>query len=74
MGSHKPSTIFKRSVAIGGHKTSISLEKAFLDELKRLAETSGKSIDQLVSEIDESREHANLSSAVRVFLLKHVAR
>ena len=59
----------KRSVTLAGHKTSLSLEGAFWDELKSLARSRGLSINALVAEIDRDRQ-GNLSSAVRVYLLK----
>jgi predicted DNA-binding ribbon-helix-helix protein len=61
----------KRSVRIAGHKTSISLEPVFWDLLKTHAETEGRSINQLVEEIDRKRS-GNLSSAIRVFLVKRL--
>ncbi|MCB1562098.1 MAG: ribbon-helix-helix domain-containing protein [Alphaproteobacteria bacterium] len=59
----------KHSVKIAGHATSITLEDAFWDELKDEAGRQGKSINALIAEIDEMREE-NLSSAIRVYLLK----
>ena len=61
----------KRSVKIAGHKTSISLEPVFWDLLKARAEAEGRSINQLVEEIDRKRD-GNLSSAIRVFLVEHL--
>lgn len=63
----------KRSVAIRGHRTSLSLEPEFWDELKRIAEARGVSLAALIAEIDTARGEApaaNLSSALRVFVLK----
>ena len=54
------------------HQTSISLEKEFLDELKIIAQKKGQSINQLVTEIDNSREYNNLSSAIRVYVLQQL--
>jgi predicted DNA-binding ribbon-helix-helix protein len=61
----------KRSLAIGGHATSISLEQAFWDALKDAAASEQQSIVQLVARIDAGRGSAGLSSAVRVWLLEH---
>ena len=63
--------IRKISVSISGHSTSISLEAAFLDALKALALEQGRSVAALIAEIDAKRGEANLSSAIRVFLLEH---
>ena len=61
----------KQSVIIANrHSTSISLEDEFFDELKELARQKDMSINQLVTEIDAVREQENLSSAIRVYILK----
>ena len=63
----------KLSVIIAGrHQTSISLEAEFIDELKKIAQENNLTINQLVTEIDSKREHENLSSAIRVYILKHL--
>lgn len=64
----------KRSVTIAGHRTSVSLEAAFWEALKRIAASEGCSIAALAARIDREREAANLSSALRVFVLEHYAR
>ena len=60
----------KHSLLISGHSTSISLEDAFWGRLKRLADGRDLSVAALVAEIDERRGGANLSSAIRVYLLE----
>lgn len=63
-----PSTVKKRSVVVAGHRTSVSLERAFWEALRDLARREGKTINQLVSDIDTGRA-GNLSSAIRIRLL-----
>jgi predicted DNA-binding ribbon-helix-helix protein len=58
----------KRSVAVAGHRTSISLEDAFWRALGEIADARGLSLNLLVTEIDDGRS-ANLSSAIRVYVL-----
>jgi len=58
----------KRSVVISGHRTSVSLENAFWFALKSIATETGKTVNNLVTEIDRKRT-GNLSSAIRVFVL-----
>lgn len=65
--------IRKRSVTIAGHATSISLEEPFWDELKRIAEADGLSLNGLIGRIDGERA-GNLSSALRVFVLERLRR
>lgn len=64
--------IVKRSVAIAGHRTSVSLEAPFWDALKDIAAVRGASVQALVGAIDAGRGGANLSSAIRVFVLREV--
>lgn len=65
------SAVVKRSVAIKGHRTSISLEKPFYEEFERIARQRGMAVAALVAEIDESRPpDTNLSSAIRLFVLE----
>lgn len=63
----------KRSVKIAGHATSVTLEPEFWDCLRDMAAERNQSINQMVAEIDCSRE-ANLSSAIRVFVLNELKR
>ena len=59
----------KRSVSIRGHRTSLSLEDAFWDELSAMAEARDMSVAALITEIDRRRS-GGLSSAVRLFILE----
>lgn len=63
------SAIVKRSIVLSGHKTSISLEDAFWNGLKDIADSRKVSISALVHDIDSTRGANNLSSAVRQFVL-----
>lgn len=59
----------KRSVSISGHRTSISIEDPFWEELNMWAAAESKSVAELIREIDEGRGEQNLSSAIRVKIL-----
>ena len=65
------SSIIKRSVIVNGHKTSISLEDAFWSEVKAIASEKNSTISELLTNIDRDRQASNLSSTLRVFILKH---
>src|SRR3974390_60767 len=65
------SAIVKRSVSLAGHKTSISLEDAFWNYLKEIAEGRGVSVSVVVAEIQAQDRQTNLSSAIRLFVLEH---
>jgi predicted DNA-binding ribbon-helix-helix protein len=64
------SSVFKRSIKIGGHKTSVSLEDPFWTGLRKIAHTQHITLSELVAEIDGTREQGNLSSALRLFVLQ----
>jgi predicted DNA-binding ribbon-helix-helix protein len=63
------SPVVKRSIIIGGHKTSVSLEDAFWQRLKKIADERSMTVSDLVSTIDTDRRQGNLSSAIRLFVL-----
>jgi len=66
------SSIIKRSIVIDGHKTSVSLEDAFWNGLKDIAQTERVTLSKMVAEIDKNRQLGNLSSALRLFVLDRV--
>jgi len=63
------SPIVKRSIVIGGHKTSVSLEDAFWGGLKEIAHDQRVTLSNMVANIDRARQQSNLSSAIRLFVL-----
>ena len=63
--------VAKRSLTVAGHRTSISLEDAFWIGLRDIATARAVTVAGLVAEIDRARGAANLSSAIRVFVLDH---
>jgi predicted DNA-binding ribbon-helix-helix protein len=65
------SRIVKRSVVIGGQKTSVSLEDAFWAALKQLARERKIPLSELITGINGQRSVGNLSSAIRLFVLNH---
>jgi len=64
------SQVVKRSVVVGGHKTSVSLEDAFWNGLREIAGRRDITLSDLVAAIDSQRDHSNLSSAIRLFVLE----
>ena len=61
--------LLRRSFRIAGHQTSLSMEKIFWDELRRIAQEEGRSMTDVISEIDAQRA-GGLSRAVRIHVLK----
>ncbi len=63
--------LIKRSVRVSGHATSIALEEEFWHALEAHAQKEGKSLAQLIHDVDALRGMRNLASALRVFCLRH---
>lgn len=62
--------VVKHSVVIAGHRTSVSLEDLFWRVLKETAAQDRVSLAALIARVDAARGAANLSSALRVFVLE----
>ncbi|MBC8239320.1 MAG: ribbon-helix-helix domain-containing protein [Alphaproteobacteria bacterium] len=63
--------LLRRSFRIAGHQTSLSMERAFWDEFRRMAQADRRSMADLIAEIDAQRT-AGLSRAVRVYILNRL--
>jgi predicted DNA-binding ribbon-helix-helix protein len=69
----------KRSITIAGHRTSITLEQPFWEQLRLLAQAKNVTVAQLVTQIDATRAltgdlKTNLSSALRLAVLEDLLR
>ena len=62
--------LVKHSVTIAGHRTSISLEPEFWSALRDIAKRNNRSLGSEIAVIDAERGTRNLSSAIRVYVLK----
>jgi predicted DNA-binding ribbon-helix-helix protein len=62
------SPLVKRSINIGGLHTSVSLEDAFWSELKEIAHSQRVTVSKLITQIGDTRQQSNLSSAVRLYV------
>ena len=65
------SGIKKRSIIIAKHKTSVSIEDEFWAGLREIAKERGQNLSQVIAAINADRGLANLSSAIRLFVLRH---
>lgn len=62
----------KHSLSVAGHRTSITLEDEFWAALGAIAAQKNQAVSALVAEIDATKpDDANLSSAIRIFILRH---
>jgi predicted DNA-binding ribbon-helix-helix protein len=71
-GTAMQSSIEKRSISLGSHKTSISLEDPFWKALRDIARQRRMTLGQLVETINANRKVGNLSSAIRLFVLREL--
>jgi predicted DNA-binding ribbon-helix-helix protein len=64
-------TSAKRSVVVGRRKTSVSIDDTFWDALREIAKERGERLVDLIAAIHAGRRHGNLSSAIRLFVLRY---
>lgn len=65
----------KLSVSLSGHQTSISLEREFIDALRKIAKEKNQSMASTIESIDDNRApNTNLSSAIRIWVLQNIAK
>jgi predicted DNA-binding ribbon-helix-helix protein len=70
LGEFMQSSVIKRSMLPDGHKTSVSLEDDFWKALKEISGERHMTQSALIHEIDQERRRGNLSSAIRLFVLR----
>jgi predicted DNA-binding ribbon-helix-helix protein len=64
------SSVRKRSILVNRHKTSVSLEDAFWDEVRAIARSRNMTLSDFVSDVERGRRAGNLSSALRLIVLE----
>ena len=63
--------MWKRTITIGHRKTCVTLEMPFWDGLKEIANERRLTVSMLVEKIKTDLGKGNLSSALRLFVLRH---
>jgi predicted DNA-binding ribbon-helix-helix protein len=71
VGRDMNSTFVKRTVSIGDQFVEVAIEDLFWTSLEEIAATQGTTTSSLVAWIDRARKNANLSSAIRVYVVDH---
>ena len=61
----------KRTVKLFGHITAVSVEDEFWVSLKGIAANRQMTVSGLIEEIERDRISTNLSSSIRIFVLRH---
>jgi predicted DNA-binding ribbon-helix-helix protein len=69
-GNMRSPTVAKRSIYFGGRKTSATLEEAFWQGLREIAHRRRMTMSDLVGEIAAQHRQSNLSSALRLYVLR----
>ena len=59
------------SIRVVGRKTGVSLEPQFWAALEEIATERGLTVSALVTGVNADRGNGNLSSAIRVFVLRY---
>lgn len=60
----------KRSLTLGGHRTSVTLEDEFWAAFRDIAEARDMGINALAAEIDAARGiETGLATAIRIYIL-----
>jgi predicted DNA-binding ribbon-helix-helix protein len=65
------SQVVKRSIIVAKQQTSVSLEDDFWDGLREIARSYNMTVAELTTMIDSERQHGNLSSVIRLFVLRY---
>jgi predicted DNA-binding ribbon-helix-helix protein len=60
-----------RNIKLAGRRTSLRLESEFWDALDEIVEREGSSLSALCEKIRGRRTAANLTAAVRLFVLRY---
>jgi predicted DNA-binding ribbon-helix-helix protein len=60
----------RHTVFLYGRSSSVNVEDAFWKALAEIAETRQQTMKDLIEEIDQNRQLANPSSAIRLFVFQ----
>ena len=60
-----------RSINVGGRRTTVRLEGPYWDELQRISVVSGRTVGQILTDLEAQRP-TNFTSAIRVLVLATV--
>lgn len=61
----------KRSLTLGRHRTSVTLEDEFWSAFREIAAAEGKGLNALAAEIDAARGlETGLATAIRLYVLR----
>ena len=70
-GSKEQPALVCRNVTVNGRRTSLRMEPYIWDSLRDICERERMSVNLICSEIDHRRGAANLTAALRVFIISY---
>jgi predicted DNA-binding ribbon-helix-helix protein len=73
-GAGTSSSLVARNVRVAGRRTSVRLEPPMWEALQEVAAREGKPVNDIVTDIDRTRNESTLTAAIRVFLLRYYRR
>jgi predicted DNA-binding ribbon-helix-helix protein len=68
---HSERSAPSRTIWIGSHRTSVRLEPAMWDGLNDIAVERGKTVHDVVLEINRGRKRISLTAAIRVYIVEY---
>lgn len=70
-GSKEQPALLCRNVTVNGRRTSLRMEPYIWDSLRDICERERMTVNQICTEIDNRRGVANLTAALRVFIISY---
>ena len=67
---HRSSTLVSRNVIVARRRTSVRLEPVMWDALRDIGRRRGKSVNEIISDIDRERTASSLTAAIRIYLVE----
>jgi predicted DNA-binding ribbon-helix-helix protein len=64
-------SVLRRRIVINGRSTTVSLEDGFWDAFKEIAHARKMTVSRLATYINARRKNINLSSEIRLFVLRY---
>lgn len=65
------STLTMHNVIVSGRRTSVRLEPMMWQSLQDIAHRSGRSLTEIITDINRQRAASSLTSAIRVFIVSY---
>jgi len=71
LAGRQRSTLINRNVTVAGRRTSIRLEPQMWEALHQICRREAKTLNELVTGVNDHRAASSLTAAIRVYLLSY---